>query len=135
MKFGCSIGIFLNSADLIGRSTDISKCFRWSLRRRDNESRMYYVIQNDWSSLIGWLVDLAYRPFKTVFQSISSRLPERGERKEEMIDERKMSKQLPPAPAASAVGPYPALIQISRTPWHWKCTQHHRTTLPPQGLL
>ena len=28
MKFGCSFGIFLNSAHLVCRSTDISKCFR-----------------------------------------------------------------------------------------------------------
>ena len=41
MKFGCPIGIFLNSAQLICRSTDISKCFRESLRLRDNESRLY----------------------------------------------------------------------------------------------
>ena len=41
MKFGCSIGIFLNSAHLICRSTDISKYFRGSLRLRDNESRLY----------------------------------------------------------------------------------------------
>ena len=42
-----------------------------------------------------------------------------------------MSKQPPPAPPASAVGPCPTLIQISRTPRHWKFTQHHRTTRPP----
>ena len=41
MKFGCSIGIFVISANLICRSTDISKCFRESLRLRDNESRLY----------------------------------------------------------------------------------------------
>ena len=41
MKFGCSIGIFHNTAHLICRSTDISKCFRGSLRLRDNESRLY----------------------------------------------------------------------------------------------
>ena len=40
-EFGCSFGIFLNSANLICRSTDISKCFRGSLRLRDNESRLY----------------------------------------------------------------------------------------------
>ena len=38
VKFGCSICIFLSSANLICRSTDISKCFRGSLRLRDNES-------------------------------------------------------------------------------------------------
>ena len=32
---------FLNSAHLICRSTDISKCLRGSLRLRDNESRLY----------------------------------------------------------------------------------------------
>ena len=42
-----------------------------------------------------------------------------------------MSKQPLPAPTASAVGPCPILIQISRTPRHWKFTQHHRTTRPP----
>ena len=42
-----------------------------------------------------------------------------------------MSKQPPPAPTASAVGPCPTLIQISRTPRHWKFTQHYRTTRPP----
>ena len=41
MKFGCSIGIFLNSAHMICRSTDISQCFRGSFRLRDNESRLY----------------------------------------------------------------------------------------------
>ena len=38
VKFGCSICISLSSANLICRSTDISKCFRGSLRLRDNES-------------------------------------------------------------------------------------------------
>ena len=35
---------------------------------------------------------------------------------EEMIDERKMSKQLTPAPTASAKGPRPTITLISRTP-------------------
>ena len=43
----------------------------------------------------------------------------------------KMSKQPPPAPTASVVGPCPTLIQVSRTPRHWKFTQRHRTTRPP----
>ena len=42
VKFSCSFGIFLNSVDLICRSTDISKCFRGSLRLRDNENRLYF---------------------------------------------------------------------------------------------
>ena len=44
-----------------------------------------------------------------------------------------MSTQPPPAPTASAAGPCPTLIQISRTPRHWKFTQHHRTTRPPRA--
>ena len=37
--FGSAICInFLNSENLICRSTDISKCFRGSLQRQDNES-------------------------------------------------------------------------------------------------
>ena len=48
-----------------------------------------------------------------------------------------MSKQLQPAPTAGVhvVGPCPTLIQISRTPRHWKFTQHHRTTRPPDHPL
>ena len=46
VKFSCSIGIFLNFAPPICRSTDISKCFRGSLRFRDNESQLYFKIQN-----------------------------------------------------------------------------------------
>ena len=64
---------------------------------------------------------------------MSGRLPERGRRKIEMIDERKMTKQPPPAPTASAVGPCPTIIQISRMPRHRKFTQHHRTTRTTPG--
>ena len=80
-------------------------------------------------SLVGWLF-WVYRPFETVFQSISGRLPKRLRRKKGQLGV-KMSKQPPPAPNASAIGPCPTIIQISRTPWHWKFTQDHRTTRPP----
>ena len=50
VKFGYLIGIFLDSANLICRSTDISKCFRGSLRLRDNESRLYYQLVGKTSS-------------------------------------------------------------------------------------
>ena len=43
----------------------------------------------------------------------------------------KLSKQPPPAPTASTVGPCPTIIHIRRTPRHWKFTQNHRTTRPP----
>ena len=49
-----------------------------------------------WKTVIGWLF-WAKRPFETVFQSMSGRLQERVRKKREKIEERKMSKQLPPA--------------------------------------
>ena len=52
-----------------------------------------------------------------------------------MIDERKNVQTIPPAPSASAVGPCPTIIQISRTPRHWKFTQHHRTTRPVPAMI
>ena len=70
--------------------------------------------------------------FKTVLQSISGRLPEKGRKRGR---ERKMSKQPPPALIASAIGPSPTLIQISRTPRHWKFTQYHHATRPLPLLL
>ena len=46
-----------------------------------------------------------------------------------------MSKQPPPAPTASAVGPCPTVIQIVGRPGAGSFTQHHRTTRPPlRGL-
>ena len=47
----------------------------------------------------------------------------------------KMSKQPPPAPTARAIGPCPTIIQTSRTPRHWKFTQHLRSTRPPPPPL
>ena len=44
VKCDCSIYFFLNSANLICRSTEISKYFRESLGIRDNESRLYIWI-------------------------------------------------------------------------------------------
>ena len=52
-----------------------------------------------------------------------------------MIYKRKNVQTTPPAPTASAVGPCPTLIQISRMPRHWKFTQHHRTTRPPPAPI
>ena len=48
VKFGCSNCFFLNTTNLICRSTDISKCFRGSLRFRDNESRLFLSVKIDY---------------------------------------------------------------------------------------
>ena len=68
------------------------------------------------------------RQYFSLYRAVSQREGERGE-KGQMRE--KMSKQPPPAPIASATGPCPTIIQISRTPRHWKFTQHLRTTRPP----
>ena len=60
---------------------------------------------------------------------MSARIPERRRKKREMIDEKTMSKQPPTAPIASAVGPSHTIIQINRTPRHWKFTS---TIAPPE---
>ena len=46
-----------------------------------------------------------------------------------------MSKQPPPASIASAIGPCPTIIQISRTPRPWKFVQHLRTTRPSPNYM
>ena len=50
-------------------------------------NRDTFYIPFDSQILVGWLI-WALRPFETVFQSLSGRLPERGSKKREMIDKR-----------------------------------------------
>ena len=47
VKFGCSNCFFLNTTNLICRSTDISNFFSGSLRFRDNESRLYFNLSSN----------------------------------------------------------------------------------------
>ena len=57
------------------------------------------------------------RQYFSLFRAVSQREGERGEIGQMR---EKMSNQPPPAPTASATGPCPTIIQISRTPRHWK---------------
>ena len=68
-----------------------------------------------------WLVSCfgLHGPLRQYFSYIG---PSPREREKEMRG--KMSTQPPPAPTAGAIGPCPIVIQISRTPRHWKFTQH-----------
>ena len=50
--------------------------------------RLKYCLKGPLSWLVGWLL-WAYRPFDTVFQSISGRLPKRERKRKERIDESK----------------------------------------------
>ena len=66
------------------------------------------------------------RQYFSLYRAVSQREGERGEKRQGRV---KTSKQPPPAPTASAVGPCPTVIR--RTPQTWKFTQDHRTTPPP----
>ena len=50
--------VFLNSANLICRGTDISKCFRESIGIRDNEGQLYVNIQRFYKRTANVLVRL-----------------------------------------------------------------------------
>ena len=56
----CDI-IFLNSANLICRGMNISKCFRESLRLRDNEGRLYIFFSwwNIFVDAVNYLLQIA----------------------------------------------------------------------------
>ena len=53
------------------------------------------------------------RQYFSLYRAVSQREGERGEKEQMRV---KMSKQLPPAPTASAVGPCPTVIQIVGRP-------------------
>ena len=77
-------------------------------------------------TLKGWLVVLGLRPFETVFQSISD-LEKEEEKKNNKREENVQRNS--PAPTLSAAGPCTSVIQISRTPRHWKfypAPSHHK---------
>ena len=68
---------------------------------------------------VGWLVGCfgfndPLRQYFSLYRAVS----QRGRKKGDKTDREKMSKQPPLAPTASAIGPCPSIIQISRTPRH-----------------
>ena len=67
------------------------------------------------SRLVGWLFWLT-GPFQTVFQSISGRLPKRGRKRREKIEESKNVQTTPPTPTANTIGPCPTIIQTVGRP-------------------
>ena len=76
------------------------------------------VAAMDWSchTTYDWIW-LVICSFETVFLSVSDRPPKRE--KEKKKDRREKNVQtLSPAPTASAIGPFPTIIQISRMPRH-----------------
>ena len=68
-----------------------------------------------------------------VFQSISGRLPKRGRKGIETIEESKNVQTTPTRTYCKHSRPLPYCYPNCRTPRHWKFTQHHRTTRPSPG--
>ena len=83
----------------------------------------------------GWLLVLGLTALWNSISVYFEASPTERVKKRETTEERKMSKQPQPAATASAGGPCPNIIQISRTPWHCEFTQHHRTTRPDTPSL
>ena len=100
---------------------------------------LYASLGNKTFTKIGLLLDGCFgflrRPFETVFQSISGRLPKRGRKRKERIDESKNVHTTPTRTYCKCSRPLPYCNPNCRTPRHWKFTQHHCTIRPPQGLL
>ena len=81
------------------------------------------------SLLVVWLC-WGCRPFETycsLYRAVSQR---EGDRKREMIDERKNVQTTPPAPTASTVGPCLTLIQIRRPALEVYPAPSHQPTTP-----
>ena len=69
-----------------------------------------------------------FRQYFSLYRVVSQREGERGERQRRV----KMSKQPPTRTYCKRNRPLPYYHPNCRTPRHWKFTQHHRTTRPPQ---
>ena len=81
----------------------------------------------------GWLVGCfgfngPLRQYFSLYRAVSQREGERGEKR---IDESKNVQITPTRPYYKRSRPLPYCNPNCRTPWHWKFTQHHRTTRPP----
>ena len=86
------------------------------------------ITSQSWCWLVGCFgLNGPLRQYFSLYWAVSHREKEkRNDRRE-----KKCPNNPPPASVASTIGPCPTLFQISRTPWHWKFTQHHRATRPP----
>ena len=66
-----------------------------------------------------------------MFQTISSRLPERGRKRREKIEVSKNVQTTPTRTYCKRYRSLPYYHPNCRTPRHWKFSQDHRTILPP----
>ena len=78
---------------------------------------------------MGWFVghlglNGPLRQYFSLYRAVS----QRGRKKIEKIDERKISKQPPPAPIARAIGPCPTMVRISTGTAVYAAPSHHPTS-------
>ena len=104
-------------------------CYKQTTTTRSLRA-IYITARKYGRGLVGWLFWVK-RPFKTVFQFISGRLPKSGRKRREKIDESKNVQTTPTRTYCKRSKPLPYCNPNCRTPRHWKFTQHHRTTQPP----
>ena len=71
------------------------------------------------------------KPKTTNQPTISGRLPDRGRKRRERIEESKNVQTSPTRTSSKRNRPLPYYHTKCRTPGHWKFTQDHRTTRPP----
>ena len=86
--------------------------------------------------MVGWLVGCVrfngpLRQYFSLYRAVSQKEGERRER----IDESKNVQTTPTRTYCKRNRPLPYCNQNCRTPRHWKLTQHHRTTRPPQTIM
>ena len=86
--------------------------------------------------VLGWLVgcfgfNSPLRQYFSLYRAVSQREGERRERR----DESKNVQTTPTRTHCKRNRPLPYCNRNCRMPRHWKLTQHHRTTRPPQMVL
>ena len=83
---------------------------------------------------VSWLVGCfgfngPLRQYFSLYRAVSQK---RGRKRREWIDESKNVQTTPTRTYCKCSRPLPYCNPNCRTPQHWKFTQHHRTTRPPQ---
>ena len=96
-----------------------------------SETRVNIIVAIDWCSHTTndgiWLVScFGFNGPLGKYFSLYWAVSQRGRKKREMIDERKMSKQPPPVPTTSVIGHCPTFIQVRRKVY--PAPSHHLTT-------
>ena len=101
-----------------------------SKSKQSLHSRFKYISRVRIGLLVGCFVSNG--PFRP---SVYNHLPDRGRKTREMEDERKNVQTAQTRTIRIAICPCSTIIQISKTPRHWKFTQNHRipssSTYPP----